>query len=182
MANEIATGTKGLLSVGLESPQGIDVLIDMMGKHQKSIKEMLRADSSVMCREDMRYFGKEWFGRLPSYERFERVMKKNNPQELIELKRIEAEVLGDRYEAGMHEIYTRPTEEMDGSEGKRFAWGEKLYKIQERKMDRLDKQAERNGVERGVDLACKIIEAMSDAKLVKLKKIMDAEWEEVKDE
>lgn len=167
--------------IAIDSPQGIDALIDLMGKHQKGVKEMLKADSAVMCREDMRYFGKEWFGRLPSYERFERVMRRNNPQELIELKRIEAELLGGQYEESLHEIYNKPTEEMDGSESKRFAWGEKLYKMQERKLDRLDKQAEKNGVERGVDLACKIIEAMSDAKLVKLKKIMDAEWEEVQD-
>lgn len=167
--------------IAIDSPQGIDALVDLMGKHHKSIKEMLAADSAVMSREDMRYFGKEWFGRLPSYERFERGLRKSNPQELIELKRLEAEVLGSRYEESLHDIYTKPTSEMDGSESKRFNWGEKLYKIQERKLDRLEKQAERNGVERGVDLACKIIEAMSDSKLVKLKKIMDAEWEEVQD-
>ena len=167
--------------VTIDSPQGIDSLIDLMGKHQRSIKEMLGADNAVMCREDMKYFGKEWFGRLPSYERFTRELRRNNPQELIELKRIEAEILGSRYEESLRDIYTKPASEMDGSESKRFNWGEKLYKIQERKIDRLDKQSERNGVERGVDLACKIIEAMSDAKLVKLKKIMDAEWEEVQD-
>lgn len=97
----------------------------------------------------------------------------------MELKEIEATVLEGYYEEKMRDILETPTEEFDGYEGRRFNWAEKLAKLQGRKLDRIDKRRSDDGMEKGVDLTLKIIEALSNTQLEKVKKVMDAEWAEV---
>lgn len=158
------------------------VLVDLIGKHQVDIKTMLDADSRAIEPQDMRYFGVEYWGRVPTYARFMYEVRKNVPEMANRLKYAEAEELGGKYERRMERIAEMPTDEMDGNEGKRFMWNEKLYKMQERKMDRIDKARSNDGVERCVDLTLKIISALSNEQLMAAKGIIDAEYKEISSE
>ena len=157
----------------------IDLLVDMMGKHQVSIKKMLDNDSLALSPDDMMYFEKVWWGKVPTYSRFIRDLKRTSPELEMELREVEADVLGRSYEEELRSIYSKDKEDWDGTESKRFTWGEKLYKMQERKMERLSKQKGNDGIEKGVDLTLKVIEALSNNQLEKLKNMVDAEWSEV---
>jgi len=155
----------------------LTILENAVYKHGKSIQKMLNADASVLSASDMSYFDQSYFGRVPTYQTFMRLLKKNNPSLALEVQEMEAAALGDKYEDGMRDIYEMNTEDMDGTENKRFCWAERLYKVQERKMDRL---AKNHSEERGVDLAVKIISALSDAQLLKAKEVIEAEYEDAK--
>lgn len=160
----------------------VDTLIDMMGKYGKSVQVMMNADCSALSADDMQYFGREYFGKVPSYSRFISALRRADPAAELELREVEAQVLEGFYEGRMRDILETPTEEFDGFEGKRFNWAEKLAKLQGRKLDRIDKKRGEDGVEKGVDLTLKIIEALSNSQLEKVKKVMDAEWSVVDSE
>ena len=160
----------------------VDTLIDMMGKYGKSVQVMMTADCSALSADDMQYFGREYFGKVPSYSRFISALRRADPAAELELREVEAQVLEGFYEGRMRDILETPTEEFDGFEGKRFNWAEKLAKLQGRKLDRIDKKRGEDGVEKGVDLTLKIIEALSNSQLEKVKKVMDAEWSMVDSE
>lgn len=160
----------------------VSQLLDMVSKNKVSIQKMLDSDCLALSKDDMVYFDTKWWGLLPNYAQFMRALKKVSPEAERELRYAEAEALGAQYEEGMRAIFEKPTEDMDGYESKRFGWAEKLYKMQERKMDRIDKRSKEENVERGVDLAIKVIGAMSNAQLLKAKEVMEAEWKEVNDE
>ena len=159
----------------------VDELIDLMGKTGKSVQVMMTADCSALSADEMQYFGKEYFGKVPSYARFMTALNRADAGLATELKEIEAQLLGGYYEEKMRGILETPTEEFDGNEGKRFNWAEKLAKMQERKLDRIDRRRSNDGVEKGVDLTLKIIESLSNTQLEKVKKVMDAEWSEIGD-
>lgn len=154
----------------------LDLLVDTLGKHKVSVKKMLDNDSLALEPDDMMYFDKVWWGKVPSYARFIRDLKRVAPEMELELKEIEAEVLGGEFEASLKSIYEKDYDEWDGSERQRFAWGEKLYKMQERKLDRIEKRRGNDGIEKGVDITLKVIEALSNSQLERLKGVMDAEW------
>ena len=160
----------------------VDTLIDMMGKYGKSVQVMMTADCSALSADDMQYFGREYFGKVPSYSRFISALRRADPSAELELREVEAQVLEGFYEGRMRDILETPTEEFDGYEGRRFNWAEKLAKLQGRKLDRIDKKRGEDGVEKGVDLTLKIIEALSNSQLEKVKKVMDAEWSVVDSE
>ena len=156
----------------------MDMLIGMVSKYGVRISKMMNDDSVAFEVSDMRWFGKEWFGRIPSWTRFVSELKKISPDAENMLRYAEAEALGERYESEMVKVLEKDTEDFDGSENKRFNWGEKLYKIQERKLARLDEK-NKGGVKEGIDLAIKVIQSLSDAQLMRAKKVLDAEWTEV---
>lgn len=180
MGKQIAIAkAKALLPAAdtMESLEGL--LVDMVGKHKTDIRTMLDTDSAAVGPEDMQYFDRRYWGCVPTYARFMYELKKNVPDMEYRLGYIEAEELGGKYERRMERIASTATEDMDGNEAKRFVWNEKLYKIQERKMDRLDKRHGNDGVEKGVDLTLKIISALSNTELARAKEIIDAEYKEV---
>lgn len=154
----------------------VDSLIDLMGRTGKSVQTMMTADCAALNADDMQYFGRELFGKVPTYARFMGMLQKADLGLAMELKEIEAEVLEGYYEGKMRNILETPTEEFDGYESKRFNWAEKLAKLQGRKLDRIDKRRGDDSMEKGVDLTLKIIEALSNTQLEKVKKVMDAEW------
>ena len=184
--NKVGYMAKDLVKVRLEiSPllpdrgtarRVVDELIELMGRHGKSVQTMMSADCSALNAEDMQYFGAEYFGKVPSYSRFISALRRADPAAELELREIEAQVLEGFYEGKMRDILETPTEEFDGYEGRRFNWAEKLAKLQGRKLDRIDKRRDGDGMEKGVDLTLKIIEALSNSQLEKVKKVMDAEW------
>ena len=157
----------------------VDELIDLMGKTGKSVQTMMTADCSALSADEMQYFGKELFGKVPTYARFIGMLQKADMGLAMELKEIEAEVLEGYYEGKMRNILETPSKDFDGYESKRFNWAEKLAKLQGRKLDRIDKRRGDDGMEKGVDLTLKIIEALSNTQLEKVKKVMDAEWSEI---
>lgn len=160
-----------------ETMEGLEgLIVDMVGKYKKDIRTMLDTDSSAIGPEDMQYFDRRYWGCVPTYARFMYELKKNVPDMEYRLGYIEAEELGGKYERKMEKIADTKTEDMDGSEHRRFMWNEKLYKIQERKMERLDKRRGDAGVEKGVDLTLKIISALSNSELAKAKEIIEAEY------
>ena len=189
--NKVGYMAKDLVKVRLEiSPllpergtarRVVEELIDMMGRYGKSVQTMMSADCSALNAEDMQYFGVEYFGKVPSYSRFISALRRADPAAELELREIEAQLLEGFYEGKMRDILETPTDEFDGFEGKRFNWAEKLAKLQGRKLDRIDKRRDGDGVEKGVDLTLKIIEALSNSQLEKVKKVMDAEWSIVED-
>lgn len=156
-----------------------DLLEGLVCKHKKGIRSMMNADASALSAVDMKYFPQEYWGRVPRYGRFMRSVRESCPELAVQLEEMEARELGGYYEQGMRDIYERPTEEMDGLESKRFAWGEKLYKIQERKLDRLDKLLRDGQNEKTADLAARLISALSNSELLKAKEVIEAEWREV---
>lgn len=155
---------------------GMDFLCDLVSKHGVSLQTMFDGDSLAISVDDMRYFPASYWGRVPSYAVFMRRLRSECPEKELELREMEAEALGGAYEAGMKAIYEKPTEEMDGNEGKRFNWAERLYRVQERKLDRIAKRRGEDSVDKGVDLAVKVISALSNAQLLKAKEIVEAEW------
>ena len=184
--NKVEYMAKDLVKVRLEiSPllpdrgtarRVVDELIELMGRHGKSVQTMMSADCSALNAEDMQYFGAEYFGKVPSYSRFISALRRADPAAELELREIEAQVLEGFYEGKMRDILETPTDGFDGFESKRFSWAEKLAKLQGRKLDRIDKRRDGDGMEKGVDLTLKIIEALSNSQLEKVKKVMDAEW------
>ena len=154
----------------------VDELVDLMGRTGKSVQVMMTADCSALSADEMQYFGREYFGKVPSYARFMAALNRADAGLAMELKEIEAQVLEGYYEGKMRDILETPTEEFDGYEGRRFNWAEKLAKLQGRKLDRIDKRRGDDNMEKGVDLTLKIIEALSNTQLEKVKKVMDAEW------
>lgn len=154
----------------------VDELVDLMGKTGKSVQTMMTADCAALSVDEMQYFGREYFGKVPSYARFMAALQNADAGLAMELKEIEAQVLEGYYEGKMRDILETPTEEFDGYEGRRFNWAEKLAKLQGRKLDRIDKRRGDDNMEKGVDLTLKIIEALSNTQLEKVKKVMDAEW------
>lgn len=154
----------------------VDELVELMGKTGKSVQTMMTADCAALNADEMQYFGAEYFGKVPSYARFMSALHNADAGLAMELKEIEAQVLGGYYEGKMRDILETPTIEFDGYEGRRFNWAEKLAKMQERKLDRIDRRRNNDGMEKGVDLTLKIIEALSNTQLEKVKKVMDAEW------
>jgi hypothetical protein len=160
----------------------VDELVDLMGRTGKSVQVMMTADCAALNADEMQYFGAEYFGKVPSYARFMSALHNADAGLAMELKEIEAQVLGGYYEGKMRDILETPTIEFDGYEGRRFNWAEKLAKMQERKLDRIDRRRNNDGMEKGVDLTLKIIEALSNTQLEKVKKVMDAEWSMVDSE
>lgn len=154
----------------------LTVLEDAVYKHGLSVQKMLNSDATALSAGDMLYFDKCYYGRVPTYQTFMRMLRKSNPDLVLELQEMEAAALGDKYENGMRGIYEMDTDDMDGTEGKRFAWAEKLYRVQERKLDRIAKRRGEDSVDKGVDLAVKVISALSNAQLLKAKEIVEAEW------
>lgn len=155
-----------------------ELIVSLLGKHKVSLKTMFDTDSCAFEKGDMLYFPDKYWGMVPTYASFMYMLKKSMPEKVDDIKAIEAECLGAGYESEMRDIFEKPTEDMDGMESKRFSWGEKLYKIQERKLDRIEKKKADAGVERGVDLTLKIISSLSNSQLSRVKEIMDAEWSE----
>lgn len=190
--NKVVYMAKDLVKIRLEvSPlvpergtarKVVDELVELMGRTGKSVQVMMTADCSALSADEMQYFGAEYFGKVPSYSRFISALRRADPAAELELREVEAQVLEGFYEGQMRDILETPTEEFDGFEGKRFNWAEKLAKLQGRKLDRIDKRRDNDGVEKGVDLTLKIIEALSNSQLEKVKKVMDAEWSVVDSE
>ena len=160
-----------------ENIEGIvSVLEEAIHKHGVSIQKMLNSDATALDACDMTYFDKSFYGKVPTYQTFMRMLRKSNPDLVLEIQEMEAEALGDKYENGMRNIYEMQTDDMDGTERSRFGWAERLYRMQERKLDRIAKRRGEEDVEKGVDLAVRVIGALSNAQLLKAKEVMEAEW------
>lgn len=171
-----------LMPVGEGAEEALGRVLDAYGRSGVGLSECLDTDSVALSAGDMRYFGAEYFGRVPSYASFVRY-----------LNRLPEEVR-DRFNESVAEIESgRAVGEMGGiarggeygrEEQVKFGMLEKLNKVYERRIDRIDRRRRDRGegAERGVDMAARIISALSNADLLKVKgnvEAIDAEYKEV---
>lgn len=175
-----------LIPVGENYEKSLDNVIDVVSKSGVSLKECLDTDSCALSASDMRYFGKEFYGCVPSYGIFIKYLGrlpvdvKDNFMEII------TEIESSRYVGEMDKIAYMTGDELseDPHQGRRFGWLQKLSAIQEKRLARIDSRRKNRGdaEARGVDLAAKLISALSDADLLKIKgkvEAIDAEYKEV---
>jgi hypothetical protein len=157
-------------------------VLDAYGRSGVGLSECLDTDSVALSAGDMRYFGAEYFGRVPSYASFIRYLNRL-PEEAR-----------DRFNESVAEIESgRTVGEMGGiarggeygrEEQVKFGMLDKLNRVYERRIDRIDKRRRDRGegAERGIDMAARIISALSNADLLKVKgnvEAIDAEYKEV---
>lgn len=175
-----------LVPVGENYEKALDSVIDVVSKHGVSLKECLDTDSCALSASDMRYFGREFYGCVPSYGIFIKYLGrlpvdvKDNFMEII------TEIESSRYVGEMDKIAYMTGDELseDPHQGRRFGWLQKLNAVHEKRLARIDSRRKNRGdaEARGVDLAAKLISALSDADLLKIKgkvEAIDAEYKEI---
>lgn len=139
------------------------VIYEAIGKHEKSMSEMLAWDCGVSSSEDMLYFPKELYGKLPTYGEFILFMRKINKGDYDEYREIETDIEMGKLYNSLGEIANKDKIEL--GDRVKFSMTEKLLKIKERNLDRLEKKRDKSNKEEVVDLASKIIERLSNKEL-----------------
>ena len=151
----------------------MDYLLECVYRHGKTIKEMLCEDSCALSERDMRYFDHRLCGKIPSYSLWRMFFNGLNADTREEIERQEQEVLQCRYEGAMRGI----AEHAEGSteETRVFGYWKKLHDISEKRIDRVERRSEkRKGREmseglKGLEGAYKLLKALDDSQLLKLK-------------
>lgn len=171
-----------LVPVGENTEQALDLVMDAFSKSGVSLEQCLNGDAGALSAGDMLYFGKEYYGKVPSYGVFMRYLNKLDPEIKDNFMETVAEIESGRYIHGMDSIASGDSKD-DPTAGRRFAWYDKLNRTYERRMDRIDRRRKDRGLdkEKGADLAVKIISALNNADLLKLKgkvEAIDAEFTE----
>lgn len=171
-----------LIPIGEGAEEALGRVLDVYGRSGVGLSECLDTDSVALSSGDMRYFGREYFGRVPSYASFIRYLNKL------------PEDVRDRFNESVAEIESgRALGEMGGiargggygrEEQVKFGMLERLSKVYERRIDRIDRRRRDrgDGAERGIDMAARIISALSDADLLNVKgrvEAINAEFKEV---
>lgn len=175
-----------LVPVGEGYEKALDNVIDVVSKSGVTLKECLDTDSCALSASDMRYFGKEYFGCVPSYGIFMKYLGKLPIEAKDNFVELISEIESSRYVGEMDRIANMSGDELseDPHQGRRFGWLQKLNTIHEKRLARIDSRRKNRGdaEARGVDLAAKLISALSDADLLKIKgkvEAIDAEYKEV---
>lgn len=158
-------------------------ILDVVGKSGVSLRECLDTDCDALCESDMRYFGVEYYGRVPSYGVFIKYLNKLPVNVKDDFMETIAEVESGRYVSRMDDLANGDFEE-DPFLVKRFNMYDKLNGVQERRLNRIDarRKARGEGESRGIDMAARLISALKDADLLKIKgdmEIIDSEFKEV---
>lgn len=167
-------GRTDLVPVGENSEQALDLVLDAFSKSGVSLEECLNGDAGALCAGDMLYFDKEYYGKVPSYGVFMRYLNKLDPEIKDNFMETVAEIEAGRYVHNMDRIATK--DKLEGDDRSKFALMDKLNRTYERRMDRIDRRRKDRGVDRekGADLAVRIISALNNADLLKLKDKVEA--------
>ena len=168
-----------LVPVGETAEQALDAVMDAFSKSGVSLEDCLNSDAAALSASEMLYFGKEYYGKVPSYGVFMRYLNKLDPEIKDNFMETVAEIESGRYIKNMDGIAGK--EYIQAEDSRRFAWYDKLNRTYERRMDRIDRRRKDRGLDRekGADLAVKIISALNNADLLKLKgkvEAIDAEY------
>ena len=173
-----------LVPVGETAGDALDRVIDAYGRSGVTLRECLDTDSAALSGGDMQYFGKEYYGKVPSYATFVKYLNRLPVDQKDNFWETIAEIESGRYVEGMAQVADGGSYERDDKV--KFEMLGKLNGIYERKLDRIDKRRRDRGVaeERGVDLAARLISALSNSDLLKLKdraEAIDAEYKNVEE-
>ena len=175
-------GRYDLMPVGENAEEALGRVLDAYGRSGVGLAECLDTDSSALSASDMRYFGNEYYGRVPSYASFIRYLNRLPGELRDSFNESVAEIESGRAVGEMGEIARGGSYERQDKV--RFDMLGKINGIYERRIDRIDKRRRDRGegAERGVDMAARIISALSNADLLKVKgnvEAIDAEFKEV---
>lgn len=159
--------------------EALERILDVYGKSGVSLSECLDTDSVALSAGDLKYFDKKWYGKVPSYSVFVRYLDKLPADVRDKFMGLVNEIESGRYSDEMAKV-ARGTF-VGPDEVRRFGMYKELNKVAERRIDRIDKRiASRDtSAERGADLALRIISALSDKELLKIKgdaETIDAEY------
>lgn len=165
-----------LVPYGDEPEEALSRVLDAFSKSGVSLAECLDTDSAALSASDLRYFDSKYFGKVPSYSVFMRFLNKQSLEVRDNFLSVVAETESARYAKTMDSI----ARGSDGSlmDSRRFSMYEKLNKMNERRIDRMDKRiasraTKNEGIEQGVDMAARLITALSNADLLKIKQRVD---------
>ena len=165
-----------LVPYGEDAGAALDRVLDAFSKSGVSLAECLDTDSAALSATDLRYFDAKYFGKVPSYSVFMRYLNKQPMDVRDNFLSVVAETESARYAKTMDKL----AKDSDGSlmDTRIFSMYEKLNKLNEKRIDIMDKRiqarATDKGVEQGVDMAARLIAALSNADLLKVKGQVDA--------
>ena len=165
-----------LVPYGDDPEEALGRVLDAFSKSGVSLAECLDTDSAALSASDLRYFDSKYFGKVPSYSVFMRFLNKQPLEVRDNFLSVVAETESARYAKTMDSI----AKKTDGSltDSRIFSMYEKLNKLNERRIDRMDKRiasraTKNEGIEQGVNMAARLITALSNADLLKIKQRVD---------
>lgn len=163
-----------LVPYGDDVSGALDRVLDAFSKSGVSLAECLDTDAAALSASDLRYFDGKYYGKVPTYAVFMRYLNKLPAGDRDEFLTTVAEVESGRTAKGMADIANKGSIGLE--EVRRFNMMKDLNKLAEKRIDRMDRRiASRadNGV-KTVDMAARLIAALSDADLLKIKGRVDA--------
>ena len=171
-----------LVPVGEDAKDALDKVLDVFSRSGVSLRECLNNDASALCASDMLYFPPKYYGKVPSYATFLMYLNKLPADIKDQFNETIAEVESGRYIGEMDEIAHDTDEETARFKSVKFDQLKKLSNIYEKRLERIDRRRKDRGdaEAKGVDMAARLISALSNADLVKLKnnaETIDAEIE-----
>lgn len=152
----------------------LERVMDAFGKSGVSLAECLDTDAVALSAGDMRYFDQRYFGKVPTYAVFMRYLNKVPPAVRDSFMAMVAEVESANAAKTMEHISNKDSIGLE--EVRRFKMASELNKAAERRIDRFDKRAatRADNDARSVDMAARLISALSNADLLKIKGRVDA--------
>ena len=171
-----------LVPYGDGAAEALDRVMDVFGRSGVTLAECLDTDAVALSAGDLQYFDREYYGKVPSYAVFMRYLNKQPAAIRDDFMSVVAEVESGLSGRKMGQIASNT----DGSatDSRIFNMYKELNRIAERRIDRIDKRVAKradNDV-RTADLATRIIEALSNKDLLRIRDNMDAietEYKEV---
>lgn len=173
-----------LIVAGGEEDRAVvmDYLYRCVWKHKKSIKEMLMEDSAAMSAEEMKYFDKRLWGKIPSWGYWKMHYMRLEGEVRDEIELTERELIKSGYVEEMEGIAR--TGEGDAAEARVFGYWQKLHKIADAESARIESRAVKRemknaGFSAGVDRTLEVLRKIKDADLIEMKGVIEGVAKEV---
>lgn len=156
-----------LIPTGQEAETVLDRVLDALGRSGVGLQEMLDSDAAALSGREMQYFPAEMWGQVPSYGVFVKYLNRLPGDLRDTFMETVSEIEAGRYERRMDGLANGFSG--DRTERGQFEMYNKLHGIQERRLARIDKRRHERGEgeARGIDLAARMIAALSSAELVR---------------
>ena len=171
-----------LVPIGEGAEGALERVFEAFGRSGVTLSECLDTDSAALCASDLQYFDKRYFGKVPTYAVFMRYLNKLPMAQRDEFMSTVAEIESGKARGGMSKI--AGGSEIGLEQVRRFNMLKDLGNLAEKRIDRLDKRAAARAAsaETSVDLAARLISALSNNDLLRIKgqvDTIDAEYKEV---
>lgn len=175
-------GRFDLVPVGENAEQALSVILEAFGRSRGTLAECLDGDAAALSAGDLNYFSEQYYGCVPNYATFVRYLNKLPAEQRDEFNEAVAEIEAGRTLGTMRGIASK--DEFEPGDKARFGMLNKINNIYEKRIDRIDRRRRDRGVgeARGVDMAARLISALSNADLLKVKgkvEAINAEYKEV---